>query len=138
MGGCQNCGPFLGTLNFRCRIIIRTQKRDHNFDNHPYRNHHQEPLKKGRSFRLLTARVNRFFSHKGFAGPRVHAFRLRGCSPLTGFRELPLTYHNGYLWQNSVTVWMIMGIMGSYTEFLNSLTLRVQERLRLNILGFRV
>ena len=26
MGGCQNCGPFLGTLNIRCRIIIRTQK----------------------------------------------------------------------------------------------------------------
>ena len=27
MGGCQNYGPFLGTLNIRCRIIIRTQKR---------------------------------------------------------------------------------------------------------------
>ena len=26
MGGCQNYGPFLGTLNNRCRIIIRTQK----------------------------------------------------------------------------------------------------------------
>ena len=26
MGGCQNCGPFLGTLNIRCRMIIRTQK----------------------------------------------------------------------------------------------------------------
>ena len=26
MGGCQNCGPFLGTLNNRCRIIIGTQK----------------------------------------------------------------------------------------------------------------
>ena len=26
MGGCQNYGPFLGTLNIRCRIIIRTQK----------------------------------------------------------------------------------------------------------------
>ena len=22
MGGCQNYGPFLGTLNIRCRIII--------------------------------------------------------------------------------------------------------------------
>ena len=22
----QNCGPFLGTLNIRCRIILRTQK----------------------------------------------------------------------------------------------------------------
>ena len=24
MGGCQNYGPFLGTLNIRCRIIIGT------------------------------------------------------------------------------------------------------------------
>ena len=36
MGSCQNCGPFLGTLNNRCRIIIGTPQRDHNFDNHPY------------------------------------------------------------------------------------------------------
>ena len=26
MGGCQNYGPFLGTLNNRCRNILRTQK----------------------------------------------------------------------------------------------------------------
>ena len=26
MGGCQNYGPFLGTLNIRCRIILGTQK----------------------------------------------------------------------------------------------------------------
>ena len=26
MDGCQNYGPFLGTLNIRCRIIIGTQK----------------------------------------------------------------------------------------------------------------
>ena len=26
MSGCQNYAPFLGTLNNRCRIIIRTQK----------------------------------------------------------------------------------------------------------------
>ena len=26
MGGCQNYGPFLGTLNIRCRITIGTQK----------------------------------------------------------------------------------------------------------------
>ena len=26
MGSCQNYGPFLGTLNNRCRIILRTQK----------------------------------------------------------------------------------------------------------------
>ena len=26
MGGCQYYGPFLGTLNNRCRIIIETQK----------------------------------------------------------------------------------------------------------------
>ena len=36
MGGCQNYGPFLGTLNIRGRIIIGNQKRDPNFDNHPY------------------------------------------------------------------------------------------------------
>ena len=35
MGGCQNVGPFLCTLNIRCRIIIRDPERDHNFDNHP-------------------------------------------------------------------------------------------------------
>ena len=27
MGGCQNYGPFLGTLNIRGRIIIGTSKR---------------------------------------------------------------------------------------------------------------
>ena len=37
MGGCQNYNPFLGTLNIRCRFMIGNQKRDHNFDNHPYR-----------------------------------------------------------------------------------------------------
>ena len=26
MGGCQNYGPFWGTLNNRCRIIVGTQK----------------------------------------------------------------------------------------------------------------
>ena len=26
MGGCQNYGPFLSTLNIRCRIIIGIQK----------------------------------------------------------------------------------------------------------------
>ena len=34
MGSCQNYGPSWGTLN-GCHIILR-QKRDHNFDNHPY------------------------------------------------------------------------------------------------------
>ena len=29
--------PFLGTLNIRGRIIIGDPKRNHNFDNHPYR-----------------------------------------------------------------------------------------------------
>ena len=28
MGGCQNYGPFLGTLNIRCRIMIGIQKGD--------------------------------------------------------------------------------------------------------------
>ena len=36
MGSCQDYGPFLGTLNIRCRIIVGAQKKDHNFDNHPY------------------------------------------------------------------------------------------------------
>ena len=36
MGGCQNYGPFLGTQNIRCRIIIRTPKGPITFDNHPY------------------------------------------------------------------------------------------------------
>ena len=31
VGSCQNEGPFLGTLNIRCRIISR----DPNIDNHP-------------------------------------------------------------------------------------------------------
>ena len=26
MGGCRNYGPFLGTLNIRCRIIMGIQK----------------------------------------------------------------------------------------------------------------
>ena len=26
MGGCQNYGPFLGTLNIRCHIIIGAQE----------------------------------------------------------------------------------------------------------------
>ena len=26
MGGCQNYGPFLGTPNIRCRMILGTQK----------------------------------------------------------------------------------------------------------------
>ena len=26
MGGCQNYGPFLGTTNIRCRIMIGIQK----------------------------------------------------------------------------------------------------------------
>ena len=26
LGGCQNWGPLLGTLNNRCRIIVGTQK----------------------------------------------------------------------------------------------------------------
>ena len=35
MGGCQNYGPFLSTLNIRYCIIIGIQKGTHNFDNHP-------------------------------------------------------------------------------------------------------
>ena len=35
MGGCQNYGPFWGTLSIRCRTILGP-KRGHNFDNHPH------------------------------------------------------------------------------------------------------
>ena len=36
MGGCQNYGPLLGTLNIRCRNYYnRDPKRVHHFDNHP-------------------------------------------------------------------------------------------------------
>ena len=34
--GCQNYGPFLGTLNNGCHIIIGTPKKDHNFDNYAF------------------------------------------------------------------------------------------------------
>ena len=67
MGGCQNYGPFWGTLNIRCRTIIGDPQRDHNFDNHPC-----EPWakfvvtrtevvghSKGETARWVLARVNR-------------------------------------------------------------------------------
>ena len=38
MGDDQNYGPFLGTLNTRCRTIIGTQKGTNDFDNRPYAN----------------------------------------------------------------------------------------------------
>ena len=44
MGGCQNYGPFLGTLNIGGRIN-RDPKRDHNFDNHPYRDYYKDPVR---------------------------------------------------------------------------------------------
>ena len=34
MASCENRGPFLGTLNNRCRIILGTPKGTINFDNH--------------------------------------------------------------------------------------------------------
>ena len=34
VGGCQTEGPFLGTLNIRCRTTVGAQKRDRNLDNH--------------------------------------------------------------------------------------------------------
>ena len=33
---CQNYGPFLGSLDIRCCIIIGVQKGDHNFENHSH------------------------------------------------------------------------------------------------------
>ena len=41
MGGCQNYGPFMGTLNIRCRIILSTPKRDPILENYPYVRHDQ-------------------------------------------------------------------------------------------------
>ena len=35
MGGCQNYGPFLGTLNIRGRMLIGTQKGTIILTNHP-------------------------------------------------------------------------------------------------------
>ena len=35
MGGCQYCGPFLGTLSIGCRIIIGSKK-DPKFGNYPH------------------------------------------------------------------------------------------------------
>ena len=35
MGGCQNYGPFLCPYYNTAPFIQGTQKRDHNFDNHP-------------------------------------------------------------------------------------------------------
>ena len=36
MSGCQNYGPFLGTLFQYGTKYLGYPKRDHNFDNHPY------------------------------------------------------------------------------------------------------
>ena len=41
MGGCEIYGPFLGTLNIRCRIIIGIPK-DYNFDSHDFDSHPYE------------------------------------------------------------------------------------------------
>ena len=38
MGDGQNYGPFLGTLNTRCRTRIGTQEGTNDFDNRPYAN----------------------------------------------------------------------------------------------------
>ena len=47
MGDCQNYGPFLCTLDIRCRIMIGTPKRDHNFDNHPHAYEYHQPWYNG-------------------------------------------------------------------------------------------
>ena len=36
MGGCQKYGPFLDPYYNTAPNILGTQKRDYNFDNHPY------------------------------------------------------------------------------------------------------
>ena len=37
MGGCQNYGPFLGPYYNTAPNVFGYPKRDHNFDNYPYR-----------------------------------------------------------------------------------------------------
>ena len=37
MGGCQNYGPFFGYPRYEVPYYNRDPKRDHNFDNHPYK-----------------------------------------------------------------------------------------------------
>ena len=78
MGGCQNKGSFLGTLNNRCRINNRDPKRDHNFDNHPYSTLEKVPfseacavrasLPRGRGLRPQpkVARCGGFVASRGF------------------------------------------------------------------------
>ena len=57
MGGCQNYDPLLGTPNIRCRIILGIEKRDHDFDNHPYHipstNRHLQPWTAGKAPKAL-------------------------------------------------------------------------------------
>ena len=36
MGAYQNYGPLLGPLSTGCRIMLRTERRDYDFGNHPW------------------------------------------------------------------------------------------------------
>ena len=37
LGGCQNCGPLFGYPKYSVPYYNRDPKRDHHFDNHPFR-----------------------------------------------------------------------------------------------------
>ena len=66
MGGCQNSGLFLGTLNIRRRIIIRIQ-RDHNVDNHPYKCQDEEHI--GMCYRIFKGCWSPWEEIEGFTSP---------------------------------------------------------------------
>ena len=67
MGGCQNSGLFLGTLNVRRRIIIRIQ-RDHNVDNHPYKSLDEQHI--GMCYRIFKSCWSPFWEEiEGFTSP---------------------------------------------------------------------
>ena len=64
MGGSQNYGPHMGPLNIGCRVILRSQKKDHNFDTHPY-----------------TIYLHRLFVHTTFCTPYTTAHMVRCWGP---------------------------------------------------------
>ena len=88
MGGCQNYGPFLGTLHIRCRIIIGIQKRDHNFDNHPHPTGKAACLGAARSV-ARAPELRAMIPEEGL--------RAQGRSSWVAVKELKLSYHNGYI-----------------------------------------
>ena len=98
LGRCQNYGPFLGTLNIRCRIIIGTQKgtiilTTTQLNSNSYRPSFQKPRHLCKNHRTMTeqnSRTPKFLSPKA-QGTMCHMFRtLRAsCAGARGRRSLP-------------------------------------------------